>query len=54
MNGRRVPDIFQTAYFHAKEMGQDDDSAAWYAEMLLQQMAETPELPKGDEDDSRS
>ena len=52
MNGRRVPDIFQTAYFHAKERGQDDDSAAWYAEMVQQQMAETPELPK-EQDDER-
>lgn len=46
MSRRKVPDLYQSAYFNAKERGQDDDSAAWHAEMLLQQMAETPELPK--------
>lgn len=47
MNGRRVvPDVYMSAFSQAKERGQDDDSAAWYAELVLQQMAETPELPK--------
>lgn len=47
---KRVPDVYQTAYFHAKEQGQDDDSARWYAELVQQQMAETPELPKPESD----
>lgn len=51
MNGRRaVPDVYNDLYYRALERGMDDDSAAWHAEMILQQMAETPELPKGDDD----
>jgi len=49
VNGRRVPDLFQDFYVHAKEQGQDDDSAAWYAEMKMQELAESPQLPNPDQ-----
>lgn len=50
MSRFKVPDVYMDAFAYAKEHGQDDASAEWYAEMLLQQMAETPELPKENED----
>lgn len=50
MSRRKVPDFYMDAFAYAKERGQDDDSAAWFAEMQLQHMAETPELPKENED----
>lgn len=50
MSRRKVPDLYMDAFAFAKERGQDDDSAAWHAELLLQQMAETPELPKEQDD----
>ena len=47
---KRVPDLYMDYYIHAKERGQDDDSARWYAEMALQQLAEAPELPHTESD----
>ena len=46
---RRVPDLWADFYIHAREMGQDDDSAAWFAEMQMQQLAESPQLPNPDQ-----
>ena len=43
---RRVPDLYMDFYVHAREQGQDEDSAAWYAELQLQQLAESPTLPQ--------
>ncbi len=51
MSRRRVPDLYQDFFILAKERGQEDDSAAWFAEMQLQQMAEAPELPKEQDDE---
>ena len=46
---RRVPDLYQDFYIHAREQGLDEDSAQWYAEVHMQELAESPTLPNPDQ-----
>lgn len=46
---RRVPDLYMDYFIHAREAGQDEDSARWYAEMKMQELAESPQLPNPDQ-----
>lgn len=49
-----VPDrLYQEAYFLAKERGLDDNAAAWQADLVLEQLSQTPELPKEQNDEAQ-